>query len=80
MRHASYLTPVGMRHASQNAGDGVSRNILARATSLVAERVVQVGWRIDNGGRWPAPALAARIAPEVLYGGAACYTKAPVYE
>ena len=33
----------------------LARKPLARATSLVAERVAQVGWKIDNGGRWPAP-------------------------
>ena len=44
----------------------LARNLLARATSLVAERGVQVGWELDNGGRWPAP-LAAPYAPRALY-------------
>ena len=49
----------------------LARKLLARATSLVAERVVQVGWKIDNGGRWPAPHSLRENAPEALYDGAA---------
>ena len=48
-----------------------ARKLLARATSLVAERVAHVGWKIDNGGRWPPPPSLSENAPEALYGGAA---------
>ena len=57
-----------------------ARELLARASSLVAERETQGGWKIDNGGRWPAPPSLRENAPEAFYGGAACYTKSADYE
>ena len=50
----------------------LARELLARASSLVAESETQVGWKIDNGGRWPALPSLRENAPEAFYGGAAC--------
>ena len=58
----------------------LARELLARASSLVAERETLVGWKID---KWrPEPALPSlrENAPEVFYGDVAIYTMSADYE
>ena len=52
--HPTLLLWVCTMHPKTPETVSPARTILARATSLVAGRMVQAGWKIDNGGRWSA--------------------------